>query len=46
MLLQDDDMHSINDLIDSAILDREVKGGLRWPMGKSSVSRDFFPPIV
>ncbi|XP_062084274.1 uncharacterized protein LOC133790607 [Humulus lupulus] len=40
--LADDDMKSINDLIDSAILDKEVKGGLRWPLGKSSASGDKF----
>ena len=28
-------MNSIRNLIDLAILDPEVKGGLRWPMGKS-----------
>ena len=26
-------MHSIRNLINSAVLDPEVKGGLRWPMG-------------
>ncbi|XP_062084279.1 uncharacterized protein LOC133790610 isoform X2 [Humulus lupulus] len=40
--LTDDDKQSINEIIDSAILDREVKGGLRWPLGKSSVSGDKF----
>ena len=28
-------MNCIRNLINSAILDPEVKGGLRWPMGKS-----------
>ena len=28
-------MNSIRNLIDLAILDPKVKGGLRWPMGKS-----------
>ena len=32
---QDDEMNSIRILINSAIPDPEVKGGLRWPMGKS-----------
>ncbi|KAJ0079544.1 uncharacterized protein LOC116114946 [Pistacia vera] len=31
--LSDDESHSIRDLINSAVLDPEVKGGLRWPMG-------------
>ncbi|KAL9431509.1 hypothetical protein AB3S75_026655 [Citrus x aurantiifolia] len=34
--VSDDEMNSIRNLIDLAILDPEVKGGLRWPMGKSS----------
>ncbi|KAK8634033.1 hypothetical protein V6N13_014879 [Hibiscus sabdariffa] len=29
-------MQSIQNLIDSAILDSDVKGGLRWPFGKTS----------
>ncbi|KDO45548.1 hypothetical protein CISIN_1g016149mg [Citrus sinensis] len=33
--VSDDEMNSIRNLIDLAILDPEVKGGLRWPMGKS-----------
>ncbi|ESR56565.1 hypothetical protein CICLE_v10020658mg [Citrus x clementina] len=33
--LSDDEMNSIRILINSAIPDPEVKGGLRWPMGKS-----------
>ncbi|XP_052294291.1 uncharacterized protein LOC102624505 isoform X8 [Citrus sinensis] len=33
--LSDDEMNCIRNLINSAILDPEVKGGLRWPMGKS-----------
>ncbi|KAJ9131945.1 hypothetical protein P3X46_034845 [Hevea brasiliensis] len=32
----DDEMKSIRDLISSAVLDSEVKGGLRWPLGKIS----------
>ncbi|KAL9436511.1 hypothetical protein AB3S75_022542 [Citrus x aurantiifolia] len=34
--LPDDEMNSIRILINSAIPDPKVKGGLRWPMGKSS----------
>ncbi|KAM2570508.1 hypothetical protein TB2_010469 [Malus domestica] len=34
--LTDDDMQSIRDLISLAILDPDVKGGLRWPLGKES----------
>ncbi|XP_048424357.1 uncharacterized protein LOC125470036 isoform X1 [Pyrus x bretschneideri] len=34
--LTDDEMQSIRDLIDSAIIDPDVKGGLRWPSGKDS----------
>ncbi|KAH9784326.1 hypothetical protein KPL71_009613 [Citrus sinensis] len=33
--VQDDDMSSIRILINSAIPDPKVKGGLRWPVGKS-----------
>ncbi|KAK2640129.1 hypothetical protein Ddye_027924 [Dipteronia dyeriana] len=33
--LTDDEMPSIRNLINSAVLDPEVKGGLRWPLGKS-----------
>lgn len=29
-------MQSIQELIDNAVLDAQVKGGLRWPLGKSS----------
>lgn len=35
-LFQDDEMQSIRDLISSAVLDPDVKGGLRWPLGKES----------
>lgn len=34
LLPQDDDMHSIQALINSAVLDSNVNGGLRWPLGK------------
>ncbi|XP_008388768.3 uncharacterized protein [Malus domestica] len=34
--LTDDEMQSIRNLIDSAILDPDVNGGLRWPSGKDS----------
>ena len=36
LLLQDDEKSSITSLIDSAVLDPDVKGGLRWPLGKAS----------
>ena len=41
MPFQDDDMKSIRDLISSAILDPEVKGGLRWPLGKAASGDKF-----
>ncbi|XP_037493901.1 uncharacterized protein LOC105647792 isoform X2 [Jatropha curcas] len=31
-----DEMNKIRDLIDSAVLDSDVKGGLRWPLGKAT----------
>ncbi|KAM4080454.1 hypothetical protein ACJW30_11G017600 [Castanea mollissima] len=34
--LTDDEMQSIRSLINSAILDPNVKGGLRWPLGRTS----------
>uniref|UniRef100_A0A2P2JFS3 Uncharacterized protein LOC105647792 isoform X1 n=2 Tax=Rhizophora mucronata TaxID=61149 RepID=A0A2P2JFS3_RHIMU len=34
--LTDDEMKSIRDLINSAVIDSNVKGGLRWPLGKES----------
>ncbi|XP_068340618.1 uncharacterized protein [Pyrus communis] len=34
--LTDDEMQSIRNLINSAILDPDVKGGLRWNSGKDS----------
>ncbi|RVW60573.1 hypothetical protein CK203_064969 [Vitis vinifera] len=34
--LTDDEKQSISNLISSAILDPDVKGGLRWPFGKES----------
>lgn len=37
-------MQNIRDLISSAILDTEVKGGLRWPLGKS-ISGDKFSVV-
>ncbi|XP_048424373.1 uncharacterized protein LOC103941622 isoform X4 [Pyrus x bretschneideri] len=35
-LCENDEMQSITDLINSAILDPDLKGGLRWPPGKES----------
>lgn len=34
--LQDDELKSISDLISSAVLDSDVKGGLRWLLGNKS----------
>ncbi|XP_022937714.1 uncharacterized protein LOC111444034 isoform X2 [Cucurbita moschata] len=42
--LTDDEMEGILDLINSAILDKDVKGGLRWSLGKAS-SRDRFKVV-
>ncbi|KAK0600374.1 hypothetical protein LWI29_014364 [Acer saccharum] len=33
--LTDDEMNSIGNIINSAIIDPKVKGGLRWPYGKA-----------
>jgi len=33
---QDDEINEIKNLIGSAVLDSEVKGGLRWPFGEDS----------
>ncbi|KAB2005484.1 hypothetical protein ES319_D11G272300v1 [Gossypium barbadense] len=35
-LYKEDEMQSIKNLIDSAVLDPDVKGGLRWPFGKAT----------
>ncbi|KAG5224183.1 bidirectional sugar transporter NEC [Salix suchowensis] len=34
--LTDDEMNSLRDLISSAVVDSDMKGGLRWPLGKTS----------
>ncbi|KAB5512107.1 hypothetical protein DKX38_029135 [Salix brachista] len=34
--LTEDEKNSISDLINSAVLDSDTKGGLRWPLGKAS----------
>ncbi|THG04195.1 hypothetical protein TEA_001426 [Camellia sinensis var. sinensis] len=34
--LTDDEKRNIRSLINSAVLDQDVKGGLRWPLGKES----------
>ncbi|XP_020111145.1 uncharacterized protein LOC109726120 isoform X1 [Ananas comosus] len=39
--LDDEVENGINQLISSAIIDSEVKGGLRWPFGKESVAERF-----
>ncbi|XP_031256916.1 uncharacterized protein LOC116114928 [Pistacia vera] len=33
--LTDEEVQSLRNLINSAVLDPKVKGGLRWPLGKS-----------
>jgi hypothetical protein len=33
--------NAIESLVSSAILDPNVKGGLRWPLGKESISERF-----
>lgn len=35
-MFQDDEIDGIKALISSAVLDSDVKGGLRWPLGKNS----------
>ncbi|PIA29950.1 hypothetical protein AQUCO_05800199v1 [Aquilegia coerulea] len=40
--LNDDVKHSLNNLLKSAVIDSEVRGGLRWPPGKESVDDRFF----
>ncbi|KAJ0972616.1 hypothetical protein J5N97_020575 [Dioscorea zingiberensis] len=39
--LNDEEQSGINDLIKSAIVDPDVKGGLRWPLGKESSAERF-----
>ncbi|XVF42432.1 hypothetical protein PTKIN_Ptkin01aG0362500 [Pterospermum kingtungense] len=39
--LTDDEMQSIRNLIESAVLDPDVKGGLRWPLGKASTGNRY-----
>ncbi|KAB5512103.1 hypothetical protein DKX38_029131 [Salix brachista] len=34
--LTDDEMNSLRDLINSAVVDSDMKGGLKWPLGKAS----------
>jgi len=34
--MQDEEMNSLRDLINSAVLDSDMKGGLRWPLGEAS----------
>ncbi|TXG66218.1 hypothetical protein EZV62_007493 [Acer yangbiense] len=43
--LTDEEMHSIRNIVDSAILDPEVKGGLRWPFGKACSTSDRYAVI-
>ncbi|XP_006340495.1 uncharacterized protein [Solanum tuberosum] len=37
----DEEINGINNLIGSAILDSEVKGGLRWPFGEDSLGSQY-----
>lgn len=39
--LTDEELESIKSLVSSAVLDSEVKGGLRWPLGKQSAGNRF-----
>ncbi|KAH0693387.1 hypothetical protein KY285_020484 [Solanum tuberosum] len=39
--LSDEEINGINNLIGSAILDSEVKGGLRWPFGEDSLGSQY-----
>ncbi|XVF30926.1 hypothetical protein REPUB_Repub16aG0101300 [Reevesia pubescens] len=39
--LTEDEIQSIRNLIDTAVLDPDVKGGLRWPIGKASSGNRF-----
>ena len=36
--MQDEEMNSLKDLINSAVLDSDMKGGLRWPLGEEASS--------
>ncbi|KAK8589666.1 hypothetical protein V6N13_088492 [Hibiscus sabdariffa] len=40
--MTEDEMQSIRNLIDSAVLDPDVKGGLRWPFGKASSGNRYY----
>lgn len=40
-MFQDEENEGIDQLIKSAVLDPDVKGGLRWPLGKESVADRF-----
>ncbi|XP_055961249.1 uncharacterized protein LOC126671671 isoform X2 [Mercurialis annua] len=39
--LTEDEIYSIKELVSSAVLDSDVKGGLRWPVGKTSCGDRF-----
>jgi len=41
LFFQDEEMESIRNLINSAVLDPDVKGGLRWPLGYASSGNRF-----
>ena len=36
--MQEEEMNSVRDLINSAVLDSDMKGGLRWPLGEEACS--------
>lgn len=40
-VFQDDEIRWIEELISSAILDPDVRGGLKWPLGKDSAGDRF-----
>ena len=40
-MLQEEKNEAINQLVKSAVIDSDVKGGLRWPLGKDSVADRF-----
>ncbi|OMO84666.1 hypothetical protein CCACVL1_10728 [Corchorus capsularis] len=39
--LNDDEIQNIKNLVDSAVVDPDVKGGLRWPLGKAYTGERF-----
>ncbi|CAI0433818.1 unnamed protein product [Linum tenue] len=43
--LTDDEMSSIQELIDCAVVEADVKGGLKWPLGKRMSSGDRYSVV-